>query len=33
MLLWSEIWDRGDYLGSDISGMSLSKPFLSVKTG
>ena len=25
--LWSEIWGRGDYLGSDISGMSLFKPF------
>ena len=25
--LWSEILDRQDYLGSDISGMSLSEPF------
>ena len=25
--LWSEMWGRRDYLGSDISGMSLSKPF------
>ena len=25
--LWSEIWSKQDYLGSDISGMSLSEPF------
>ena len=25
--LWSEIWGRQDYLGSDISSMSLPKPF------
>ena len=25
--LWSEMWGRQDYLVSDISGMSLSKPF------
>ena len=25
--LWSEIWGRRGYLGSDISSMSLSKPF------
>ena len=25
--MWSEIWGSRDYLGSDISGMSLSKPF------
>ena len=25
--MWSEIWGRLDYLGSDISSMSLSKPF------
>ena len=24
---WSEIWSRRDYLGSDISRTSLSKPF------
>ena len=29
--LWPEIWGRRDYLGSDISIMSLSKPFLSIK--
>ena len=29
--LWSEIWGRRDYLGSDICSMSLSKPFLGVK--
>ena len=25
--MWSEIWGRRDYLGSNISSMSLSKPF------
>ena len=25
--LWSEMWGRRDYLGSDISSMSFSKPF------
>ena len=25
--MWCEIWGRRDYLGSNISGMSLSKPF------
>ena len=25
--LWSEIWGRQDYLGYDISGMSLSQSF------
>ena len=25
--MWSEIWGRGDYLGSHISSMSLSKSF------
>ena len=30
-LLWSEIWGRRDNLGSDISSMSLSSHFLSVK--
>ena len=25
--MWSEIWGRRDYLGSKISGISLSKPF------
>ena len=25
--LWCEIWRRRDYLGSDISSISLSKPF------
>ena len=24
---WSEIWGRRDYLGSDVSSMSLPKPF------
>ena len=27
--LWSEIWGRRDYLGPDISSMSLSKSFSS----
>ena len=31
--LWSEIWGRQDYLGSDISSMSLSKQYISVETG
>ena len=34
--LWSEIWGMRDYLGSDISSMSLSKQFFynfSVETG
>ena len=29
--LWSENWSRPDYLGYDISTMSLSKPFLSTE--
>ena len=29
--LWSEICGGRDYLGSDISGMSLSKQFYSIK--
>ena len=29
--LWSENFSRLSYLGSDISTMSLSKPFLSTK--
>ena len=29
--MWSEIWGRQDRLGSDISSMSLSKPFSKTK--
>ena len=25
--MWSEVWDRRDYLGYDIFSMSLSRPF------
>ena len=29
--LWSEIWGRRDYLGSDIFSMSLSKQFFKCR--